>query len=62
MRTLTGLSGEYVRFDQNVRKGSFAIEFLSIKRKEQRTEKIDGFNGLATLFEPLDILGRVSFN
>ena len=33
MRTLTGLSGEYVTFEQNVQKCSFAIEFLSTKIK-----------------------------
>ena len=33
MRTLTGLSEEYVTFDQNVRKCSYAIEFLSIRKK-----------------------------
>ena len=33
MRALTGLSGEYVTFDQNLRKSSFTIEFLSIRKK-----------------------------
>ena len=54
MRTLTGLSGKCVAFDQNVRKCIFAIEF--------RTEKIDDFNEQATLFERLDISGRFSFH
>ena len=52
MRTLTELSGEYVRFDQNVRKCSFAFDILST-RKEQLTWKIDGFNTLPTLVERL---------
>ena len=30
--------------------------------KEHLTRKIDGFDGLATLFERLDKLGGVSFN
>ena len=30
--------------------------------KEHVTRKIDGFDGLATLFERLDKLGGVSFN
>ena len=62
MRTLTGLSGDCVTCDQNVRKCIFAIEFFSIKRKKHRTEKIDDFNEQATLFEGLDISGRFSFN
>ena len=46
-------SGEYVTFDLNVRKCNFVFEFLST-RKEHLTRKINGFNGLATLFEQLD--------
>ena len=52
MRTLTGLSGEYVIFDQTVRECIFIFEFLST-RKEHLTWKIIGFNGLATFFERL---------
>ena len=52
---------EYVTFDQNVRKHSFAFEFLST-RKEHLTWKIDGFNRLATLFERLDESGKVGVN
>ena len=61
MRTLTGLSGECLTFDQNVRKCSFAFEILSITKRTS-TWKIDGFHGLATLFEQLDKSGGVSFN
>ena len=32
------------------------------QKEEHLTGKIDGFNGLATLFERLDKSGRVSFN
>ena len=53
MRTLTGLSGKYVTFDQNVRECNFVFEFLS-SRNEHLTWKINGFNGLAALFERLD--------
>ena len=58
MRTLIGLSGEYVTFDQNIRKCNFVKEFLL----EHLAWKIDGFNEIATLFEQLNESGRVSFN
>ena len=58
MRALTGLSGEYLTFEQNVRKCSFVFEFLS----EQLTERIDDFYGLVTLIERLDESGGVSFD
>ena len=58
MRALTGMSGEYVTFEQNVRKCSFLFEFLL----EHLTERIDGFYGLVTLIEQLDESGGVSFD
>ena len=51
---------EYVTFNWNVRKCSYALEFYR-PEKEHLTWKSDGFNGLATLFERLDKLGRVGF-
>ena len=56
MRTLTGLSGEYVTFDQNVSKCKFEFEILFMNL----TEKIDGFNQLEVLIVHFDKLGRVN--
>ena len=50
MRTLTGLSGNYVTFDQSVRECNFVFEFLSSRKNEHLTWKINGFDGLAALF------------
>ena len=58
---LSEFSSANVTFDRNVRKCSFAIEIYP-SEKEHLTLKIDGFHGLAVLFERLDKLGRVSFN
>ena len=56
MRTLTGLSGEYVTFDQNVSKCKFEFEVLL----KLLTEKIDGFNQLEVLIVHFDELGKVN--
>ena len=56
MRTLTGLSGEYVTFDQNVSKCKFEFEVLLTLL----TEKIDGFNQLEVLIVHFDELGKVN--
>ena len=42
MRTLTGLSGEYVTFDQNMSKCKFEFEIFLV----HQTEKIDSFDQL----------------
>ena len=55
---MTGLSGEYVTFDQNGKKCNFVFEFLS----EYLTERTDGFYGLMTLIKRLDKSGGVSFD
>ena len=54
MRTLTGLSGEYVTFDQNVSKCMFEFEVLLMLL----TEKIDDFNQLEVLIVHFDELGK----
>ena len=55
MRTLTGFSGEYVTFDQNVSKCKFEFEIFLM----HLTEKVDGFNQLEVLIVHFDKLGRV---
>ena len=55
MGTLTGLSGNYVTFDQNVRNCNSVFDFL-LTRKEHLNWKINGFSRLVTLFEQLDEL------
>ena len=56
MRTLTGLSGKYVTFDQNVSKLKFEFEVFLM----HRTGKIHGFNQLEVLLVHFDKLGRVN--
>ena len=58
MRTLTGLSGEYVTFDQ---KDQNAISHSNFNWNSL-TEKIDDFFELVTLFGRSDISRRVSFD
>ena len=45
MRTLTGLSGAYVTFEQNMSKFKFGFQFLWL----HLTGKIDGFYELTVL-------------
>ena len=54
MRTLTGLSGEYVTFDQNVSKCTFEFEVLLMLL----TEKYDDFNHLEVLIVHFDEFGK----
>ena len=56
MRTLTGLSGEYVTFDQNVRKCKIEFEILLL----HRSGKVDGFNKLEVLIVHFDEHGMVN--
>ena len=56
MRTLTGLSGECVTFDQNVSKCKFEPEILLM----HLTEKSDSFNQLEVLIVHFHKLGRVN--
>ena len=56
MRILTGLSGEYVTFDQKVRKCKIEFEILLL----HRSGKINGFNELAVLIVHFDEHGRVN--
>ena len=56
MRTLTGLSGEYVTFDQNVQKSEVGTRILLM----QLTENIDDFNKLVVLIVHFDERGRVN--
>ena len=55
MRTLTGLSGENVTFDQNVRKCDIGTRIFLM----HLTERIDGFNKLEALIVQFDKVGRV---
>ena len=56
MRTLTGLSGEYVTFAQNVSKWKFGFEFLLL----YLTGKIGSFYELTVLIVQFNESGMVN--
>ena len=56
MSTLTGLCGEYVKFDQNVSKCKFGFDFLLL----HLTGKIDGFYELTVLIVQFNESGLVN--
>ena len=56
MRTLTGLSGEYVTFDYNAFKMHFEVEFLLW----HMSGKIGGFDELVVLIGRLNESGMVN--